>query len=172
MSDIAALLAWLEPRFGEHGYTLKKTDRAFIKQDDEGNVFWISVDLLRSSVKGAKKVSINCHIKIEELEQVYRKYDPKFTKAQRSRRATVAVNCDYLYPRDSLLLGSLHFDEETFSSICELVWRGITDSVLPFVERYSDRDRLVRNLTSEDPKERITRRSDRKACCSDGGRYS
>lgn len=156
MSDIRALLALLERRFDECGYRLRKSNQDFVKTDDQGNVAAISVDLLRSSTKGAKKVSTHCHIRIEAIEAVYAKHHPSLSKSEQKSHYTLHVNCDNLYPSDCPLMGSLNVSSETLPEVSRLAWQAISEHVFPFVERYSDRYRLAENLASENPRERVT----------------
>lgn len=92
MSDFASLsdasghlLDALKPAFAEHGYKLRKSCRDFVKKESNGDASAISVDLIRSSVKGCYKVSVNCHIRIEALESVYAKHHLYVSEKERKK---------------------------------------------------------------------------------------
>lgn len=152
--QLMSLLEELEPFFGKEGYVFRKRDRVFVKSNEAGSVCGISVDLLKSSHPGRSKVALHAHIRIAEIESVYAKYNPYLTPSELKEHFTVNVNCDNLFS-DVALTAAVELDGTSLTVAARNIWGAIYADVLPLLEKYCERDLLVRNLESPEPAERI-----------------
>ena len=152
--QLMSLLEVMEPYFGKEGYVYRKKGCIFVKTKKADNVCGISVDLLKSSHPGRSKVALYAHIRIVEIESVYAKYNPYLTPGELKEHFTVNINCDNLFS-DVALTAAVELEGNSTMVAAEKIWGAIYADVLPLLEKYCERDSLVRNLENPDPRERI-----------------
>lgn len=151
-----ALLEALKPRFEKCGYKLRKSAEEFLRRAPNGNVRSVTVGLIRTRPDGSAKISTHCHIRIEEIENIYVKYRPNLSEKDQKKHYTINVNCDNLYPNGTAIVNSMIIVDDTIAEVGELARKAIHDYVLPFLDKYTDKEILVENMMSEDVMERIT----------------
>ncbi|MEA4948692.1 MAG: hypothetical protein VB068_03430, partial [Petrimonas sp.] len=153
---LSKLITCLLPNFERLGFKYKKSVSEFRKTLINCNIVAIGVDLLPASSHGYYKAAITAHIHIKDLEDVYITHHPFIKPNARKAHYTISVNCDNIF-KDKTVSQSyqLHTDK-TITALSEILWAAISDDVLPFLEKFSDRKRLVENLLTDDYNKWVT----------------
>ena len=150
------MLSNLSSSFASEGYRLRKAASEFRRDLKSGDACAVWVDLLPASRRGRFKAGVSAHIRIAALEAVYVNYHPLIPAPERGSHFTFVANCDSLFVDKSVAHSVELPDEQSVRVFAHRLWEAIKEGVLPFLERYCDRGRLVENLADEDPRTWVT----------------
>jgi hypothetical protein len=139
----------LSRNFENAGFRLGKAASEFRHTSQSGDTVAVALGLLPASKRGYYKAAVTAHIRINAIEEVYAAFQPQQRPRDRNTHYTISVNCDNIYRDKSVSQSFELLSNEAVRAMAERLWKAILDDVLPFLERYCNRERLVANLEAD-----------------------
>lgn len=135
----------------ERGFSFLRREYLFFKPSSSGAV-GVSVWLNATSRKASYKIVLNAHIDLAGEAEVLGEVD-RFKK--HLLPFLININCDNLWP-DPDLASDLKVTSDELEGGVHLTLSSLASEVFPFLQRYSNRDVLISNLSEQSFEKRIT----------------
>lgn len=141
------MLVYISTRLSLCGYKYRKSESDFYKKIEVG-AFSVSLDCLKASDGRHFVLNAICRIRIDDIEEVYAKYCPYLSDSEKKKHFTIYAR----YGNKPLFVNTLSksFLPSESMEKADYFLRCFHDEIEPFFAKYSHREKLVYNLTSED----------------------